>query len=357
MKSKTGNNNLTGTHAFKGIAALIAVAIMALFTISNQAKALSSPYLSLGCEEDVVTNDGALLHANLKNIEGNTVKAFELAVVRGDTEVIRYQKTVNSKERTIKVVFDTKKDTKVKLDAGEEYQYSISAIIPDSKVNSSMYTNGHHFITPTVQVSLKNNVVKKDNAVFDVQLSNPKEENIMQVGIKIFSGDKLLKECIKNVNKKDKQSDITFDIKSDAKYTLKQGTNYRYIIYAKVDVSHDFLYSAISECEGIFKTLSSPGVTTSVTKAKKTITFNNRISNPDKKKIGTLKVVVKSGKKQQVVYKKKLSAKNQTKIDQTVKVKIKKSKIKKNSKNKTYTFITYVKIGNKTYRSKGKFKL
>lgn len=335
---------------------MLAVLFSLMIYFENNISAMSAPYLSLNIDEDVVTNDNAILNAKLNNIERKLIEAFEITIYCDNVEVIKCKKTVNDNSREINVRFDLNKEARAKLESNKKYDYTISAITKED-VNDSMYTAKHHFTTQSVKVVTVNEKVKSDTAILNIIVDNPNKEYIKTIGVKIFLGDKLVKDYYKTINQSDKNFELSFDIKTDAAFPLKNNTKYDYLVYAEIDVSQSYLYNALAICEGEIRTLGKTCVKTNVYKNKKTITLKNKINNPYLKKISKIKVILKSGKKQQVVYNKKIAKKKQYLRNLTIKIKLKKTRIKKIAKAKKYKYITYVTIGGKLYKAKGKMKI
>lgn len=339
----------------------LAILFVSLIAYKDSASALSSPYLSLECAQDVVTGSNAVLNAKLTNVGRKQVKAFEITVLSGDAEVAKYQKKVNDNRKEISVKFDLEKDAGITLESGKRYDYIISAITRED-VNPSMYKSRHHFTTQSVKVTAAVKKVQTDTATLELKVDNPNQERVKKIGVKVFQGGRLVKDYSKTVNQTEQSQAFSFDIKKDLACPLKQNTKYKYTAYAEIDVSQSYLYRAAAECGGEVttsqkaggkdETRTKAGVKTDVSKGKKTITLKNKIHNPQEKKISEIKVVVKSGKKQQVVYRKKVAKKKQNLKSQTVKISLKKTKLNKIAKAKKYTCITYVRIGGKMYQAK-----
>lgn len=342
---------------YKKLSLILLLAILLSLTSSGEkALATSAPYLSLNCEKDVVTNDNAILNATLNNIAGVNIEAFEIRISSNGNEVVKYKKMVNTASKKMKLTFDINKDTKIKLQPNKKYDYVILAETKEN-VNLSMYTAKHHFTTQAVKVSVVDKKEKSNTAVLVVGVDNPKGECIKKIGVKILNNNKIVKDYYKTINKTDNKFEYLFDIKEDAKYTLKQKTKYSYIVYAEIDVSQEYIYSAVSECRGFIKTLGKTGIKTSVKNSKKIIKLNLKINNPSLKKILKIKVAIKNNKKRYVIYDKKINKKKKYIKSTLISINIKKARLKRIAKAKKYKYIVYVSIGNKTYKSQGKIKI
>lgn len=338
------------TKLIRSIMVLVILFVL-LSIFKGNAAAMSAPYLSLDCEKDIVTDHNAILNAKLSNVEGKRIKAFEIRILCGNTEVSRYQKAVNDSSERISVSFDLEKETGIRLESNRRYDYIISAIT-EEHVNASMYTARHHFTTQCVKVTAVTDKVRTDTALLKVNVINPNRQYIQKISVKVFQGSKLVKEYNRTVNKTEQGFSLSFDMKKDFACTLKPNTQYTYTVYAEVDVSQSYLYQAIVVYNGKVKTSQKTGVKANASKSRKIITLKNVISNPYAKKVSEIKVVAKSGNKQQVIFKKKIARRRQYLKRQTYKIYQNRAKLKKKLKAKKYTFIIYVRIGGKLYKAK-----
>lgn len=327
--------------------------MVAAFLFSNKSYALSAPYLTLNISEDIITNDDAILNAKLNNIERRMIDSFEIVVMKDNVEVKRYNKAVNKNDRNLKISFELKKETGLQLTPNTTYQYTITAKTSEN-VNPDMYKASHKFTTQIVKTTVSRKKVTDNNAVLSVNIDNPNEQPIKNVGIIVLSGGKQIKEFKKAVNSNVKNIDTSFNFKKELALQLKPKTKYSYIVYAEIDVSSSYLYTGRSEAEGTFKATGKTGITCKINKSKKLVTFHSKINNPGMKKISKIRIVIKNGKKKAVVYKKNISNKSSVLI---TKIKIKKSLLKKIKKSKKYQYVMYVTVGGKTYKKQGSFRL
>lgn len=317
----------------------------------NDVEAMSPPYLTENYEKDVITNDNAILDVELNNLERKQIYGFEIVLASDDVETIRYQKKISDSDEKIHVTFDIKNDIGIKLDSGREYRYAIRVVSGDS-LNESMYTLRNRFTTNNVKVvsTLKN--VSEKTASVQLKIENPKKEMIKKAGIRLFSKNKLLKDYSVEFNKTDETLEYVFDLKADAGVKLTQNKNYHYTTYVVLDVSDLHLYNAMSFDRGKFKTLGKTTVKTKAYKSKKVIVFKSKFSNPYKKRVSGIKVVILDGKKKYKVYNGKISKKNSRRKNQTITVKVRNDKIRKLLKKRKCRYITYVTVGGKVIKSK-----
>ena len=323
----------------------------------NDVEAMSPPYLTENYEKDVIANDNAILDVELNNLERKQIYGFEIVLTSDGVETIRYQKKVSDNGEKVHVNFDIKNDIGIKLDSGREYRYTIRVVSGDS-LNEDMYTLRNRFTTNNVKVvsTLKN--VSEKTASVQLKIENSKKEKLKKVGIRLFSSNnKLLKDYSIDINKTDETLEYVFDLKADAGATLAQNKNYNYTTYVVLDVSDLHLYNAMSFDRGKFKTLGKATVKTKTYKSKKVIVFKSKISNPYKKRVFGIKVVILDGKKKYKVYNGKISKKSSRRKNQTITIKVKKDKIRKLLKKGKCKYITYVTVGGKVIKSRGKIKL
>ena len=337
----------------KLIHSIVALAILfvSLSGFKGSVVAMSPPYLSLDCEKDVVTDCNAILNAKLNNVEGKRIEAFEITIFCGNAKVSSFQKIVNDSSRRICVSFDLKKEAGINLETNKRYDYTISAIAEED-VNPSMYTASHHFITQSIEVTAITEKVKPDTAILKIKVHNADRQCIKQIGVKVFLGSKQIKVFSRTVNKTDQDFTLSLDVKKDMSCLLKPNTKYTYTVYAEVDVSQSYLYQAMSVCDGKVKTSEEAGVKTNVIKSKKNLTLKNIIHNPYAKKISEIKVIIKNGNAQQIVCRKKVAKNKQYLKNQTVKVSLDRTKLKKILKSKKITCMIYVRIGGKLCKAK-----
>lgn len=106
---------------------LLVMLILGILVISSvKVYALKPPYLSLKTSQDIITNDNAVLHAELANINAN-ITGFEIFIYKDDILVKSGFKKNTDNSYHINIVFDLKKDLSIVLIPDTTYKYTIYA--------------------------------------------------------------------------------------------------------------------------------------------------------------------------------------------------------------------------------------
>lgn len=143
------------------------VAIMGiLFSVSQDAKATSSPFLTLNTSQDVITDSNAVLHATLLNT-GVKIKGFEIFIYKDQTLVKSGYKENNSMDTNITVEFDLGKDLNIKLEPKTKYNYTIYAR-SDENINQDIYKQSFWFTT-AVERNTETTGAKEEQTTIKVQ--------------------------------------------------------------------------------------------------------------------------------------------------------------------------------------------
>lgn len=129
-----------------------------LCLVSVKTYALSPPSLTIENDKDVITSNNAILNVALTNSQTKLITKFELKLYQhnelDERELIAtVDKTVNSKENKIQVVFNLYEDFSIELSPETKYSYYVSAFDENGGVSSG-YSNGFWFTTPAVTHSV-----------------------------------------------------------------------------------------------------------------------------------------------------------------------------------------------------------